>query len=304
MATKKEPKQRQIASAGKDGWPVYLAMCASAIRKQDEYVFKRSPRFVDIIAKATSVRVEKNGQTQTLDAMCERGCSRDELLYLLGMCENRGVTNALKMTGFDSDKLPQRLREIEKCAAVIRQLNGHAVAEGWGGTEFGKVLEMARVKRGMIASFLQLPACLDEYASLVKHASKYLGGKSDFYLSLAKAALVNFVRERTKDDHPKDVANLLSVMLGEEYGEVEHRVWQGTYHDRFTHYRPDPNDSPRLRAMKTLLECEAVVLYRMDILHPGKKYLRQVRKTVQRLTTSTQAYPWRQTTRRVLRRRC
>ena len=122
MATKKEPKQRQIASAGKDGWPVYLAMCASAIRKQDEYVFKRSPRFVDIIVKATSVRVEKNGQTQTLDAMCERGCSRDELLYLLGMCENRGVTNALKMTGFDSDKLPQRLREIEKCAAVIRQL--------------------------------------------------------------------------------------------------------------------------------------------------------------------------------------
>ena len=77
------------------------------------------------------------------------------------------------------------------------------------------------MKRGMIASFLQLPACLDEYASLVKHASKYLGGKSDFYLSLAKAALVNFVRERTKDDHPKDVANLLSVMLGEEYGEVE-----------------------------------------------------------------------------------
>lgn len=73
-------------------------------------------------------------------------------------------------------------------------------------------------------------------------------------------------------------------MLGEEYGEVEHRVWQGKYHDRFTHYQPDPNDSPRLRAMKTLLECEAAVLYRMDILHPGKKYLRQVRKTVQRLS--------------------
>jgi hypothetical protein len=119
-----------------------------------------------------------------------------------------GVTNALKMTGFESDKLPQRLREIEKCSAVIRQLNGHAVVEGWGGTEFGKVLEMARVKRGVIANFLQLPACLDEYSSLVKHASKYLGGKSDFYLSLAKATLVNFIREHTKDDHPKDARNL------------------------------------------------------------------------------------------------
>jgi hypothetical protein len=265
-------------------WPVRLATCESAIRKQDEYVLKNSPRFVDIIAKATSVRVEKNGQTHTLDAMCERGCPRVELLYLLGMCENRGVTNALKMTGFDSDKLPQRLREIEECAAVIKQLNGHAVAEGWGGTEFGKVLEMARMKRGRIASFLQLPACIHEYASLVKHASKYLGGKSDFYLSLAKAALVNFVRARTNDDHPKDVANLLSVMLGLKYAEVEHRIWQSKYQDRFTHHQPDPNDSPRLRAMKTLLECEAAVLYRMDILHPGTKYLRRVRKTVLRLS--------------------
>lgn len=166
MATKKEPKQRQIRSGVENGWPVWLARCESAIRKQDEYVFKHAPRFVDMIVKATLVRVEKNGQTQTLDAMCERGCPRDELLYLLGMCENRGVTNALKMTGFDSDKLPQRLREIEECAAVIRQLNGHAVAEGWGGTEFGKVLEMARVKRGMIASFLQLPASMGMPRSL------------------------------------------------------------------------------------------------------------------------------------------
>jgi len=271
-------------SGGNKGWPVRLAICESAIRKQDEFVFKHASRFVDIVAKATSVRVEKNGQTYTLDAMCERGCPRVELLYLLGMCENRGVTNALKMTGFDSHKLPQRLGEIEECAANIKRLNGHAVEEGWGGTEFGKVLEMARVKRGMIASFLQLPDCLHEYASLVKHASKHLGGKSDFYLNLAKAALVNFVRERTNDDHPKDVADLLSVMLGEEYGEVEHRVWQGKYQDRLTHYQRGPNDSPRLRAMKTLLECEAAVLYRMDTLHPGTKYLRQVRKTVQRLS--------------------
>ena len=274
--------KKQTASNDKNGWPVRLATCEAAIRKQDEYVFKHVPRFVDIIVKTTLAKVEENGQTETLDAMCKQGCPRVELLYLLGMCENRGVTNALKMTGYNSDVLKRKLREIEECAAVIKQLNGHTVAEGWGGTEFGKVLEMARVKRGMIASFLQLPGCLHEYASLVKHASRHLGGKSDFYLSLAKATLVGFVRERTKDEHPKDVAHLLSVMIGEEYGEVEHRVWQGKYQDRLTHHQPDPNDSPRLRAMKTLMECDAAVLYRMDILHTGKKYLRQVRKTVLR----------------------
>lgn len=269
-------------SEGKRGWRVRLALCESAIRKQDEYVFKHVPRFVDIIAKATSVRVEENGQTSTLEFLSERGCSRRELLYLLGMCENRGVTNALKMTGYNSARLKQRLREVEACAAALERINGHAVREGWGGTEFGKFLEMAQVKHSTLASFRQLPLQLREYASLVEHAARYLGGKSDFYLSLAKALLASFVRERTHDDYHKEVADLLSIMLGEQYGRIEHGVWRNLYQERLTHYRPDPQDPPSLRAKKTLLECEAAIFYRNDVLHTGDKYVRQERSTALR----------------------
>jgi hypothetical protein len=265
-------------------WPVRLATCESAIRKQDEYVFKHAPSYVDIIVKATSVRVEENGQTSTLEFLYEQGCPKRELLYLLGMCENRGVTNALKMTGYNSAALKQKLHEVEECASAIEQVNGHAVREGWGGTEFGKLLEMANVKRSTLASFLQLPLHLREYGSLVEHAARYLGGKSDFYLSLAKALLVAFVRQRTHDDHHKEVADLLSAMLGEEYGRLEHGVWRNLYQKRLMNYQPDPADPPSLLAKKTLLESAAAILYRMDVLHPGEKYVRQKRSTALRLS--------------------
>ena len=181
------------------GWAVRLARCESAIRKQDEIVSKHTPKFVDLIANATALRVGENNQEKTLQELVELRCPKRELLYLLGMCENRGVTNAQKMTGYDSDSLPRRLRDLEKCADAIERINGHGVPAGWGGTEFGKVLEMSREKRGgvsRIGGFLQLPTCIRDYASLVSHATKYLGGKSDFYLSLAKSLLVKFVREQ------------------------------------------------------------------------------------------------------------
>jgi hypothetical protein len=284
-AKKRTPRRKKTADNGK-GWPVHLAKCESAIRKQDKYVFRRVPRFVDEVVEATAAHVKKNRQTCALDFLCEQGCPQRELLYLLGMCENRGVTNAVKMTGFDPAELRKKLRDLRACADAIWKLNGHAEPQGLGGTEFGQLLEMAEVKRSTLANFLQLPIYLREYASLVDHAFKYLGGKSDFYLNLAKTLLVRFVRERTNKDYNKEVAKLLSVMVGLEYGDVEHRVFRGKYEKRFMHYRPDPTDSPSLRAKKTLLECVAAILYRMHTLHTGDQHLRQEGRTVLRPTDS------------------
>src|SRR5208282_500932 len=118
-----------------------------------------------------------------------------------GMCENRGVTNALKMTGHDSEELVKKLRELRECATSVCRINGHAVREGWSGTEFGKFLEIAKVKHSAIADFLQLTISLSEYASLVEHAARYIGGKSDFYLHLAKALLAGFVHQHASEYH-------------------------------------------------------------------------------------------------------
>jgi len=239
--------------------------------------------FVEGIA----ARMEKDGEVgiPALESLCEQSCPRRELLYMLGMCENRGVTTALKMTGYDSSELKQKLRDLRECADAVWQVNSHAVPYGWGGTAFGMFLEIAEVKSGKpstLAKFLDLPNHLLEYASLVEHSARYLGGKSNFYLSLAKALLVRFVHDHTNKNHDKTVANLLSVMLGTNYGEVDHRIWRSNYHRRHAHYRPDPPDSPVLRAKKTLLECEAAVFYRMDVGHPGEQYLRKNRLTISR----------------------
>jgi len=282
-ASRKSPKTRD--SEYGPSWPVNLAECEAAVCDQDEYVFRVVPRFVDSIIEATVKRVLAEGQEQTVDFLCKKGCPRRRLLYLVGMCENRGVTNAYSMTSYRSQELRRKLKAIKKCSKIVSRLNGHDVPAKWGGTEFAKFLGMAEVNTdgaNAIAVFLKLPTFLDEYSALVEHAVLYLGGKSDFYLNLAKILVVDFVQKYTKANHDRWTADLLSITCGLEYGESEHRVWRNAYSKRFKNYRPDPADSATLRAKKTLLECEAAVFYRMDVLLPSPQNIRDNRITVSR----------------------
>jgi hypothetical protein len=266
----------------KGGWPIRLAMCESAIRWQDERMFKKSPMFVDLVVSATIRKVRLHQVEDVVEELKKRGCPERELLYLLGMCENRGVGNSFSMIGFDPERWQTQMRRIRSAANKIERINGKDVREGWGGTEFGKFLEFAEAKRSkpsIIAEFLRLPNILREYLSLAEHATKYLGGKSDFYLGIAKARLVRFVRLHTGRYHHGRVATLLSVILRPEYGQIEHIVWFSLYQQRLQHYCPDRKDSAAVRAKKTLLECEAAIFYRMDVLHPGSKSIKQRRRT-------------------------
>jgi hypothetical protein len=267
-------KKRRSTSAGAViPWPVRIAMCESAIRKQDELLLKDgSPSpFVDLVVAETEARVKESGKSGSLEFLCIKGCPRRELLYHLGMCENRGVTNTVAMTGFESGELHKELKRIEGCAATIRGLNGDTFGE------FGDYDE-----RSTVYKFLTLPEMLLEYSALVKHAVKYIGGKSDFYLPLAKSLLVEFVYERTKDFHHAKVVDLLSVMLGSGYSELDHRIWYSKYLRRRKGYRADPADSPSLRMKKTLIEVHAAIIHRMDIHHGGDQCLRQNGSTIMR----------------------
>jgi hypothetical protein len=51
-----DTKRKQKRSDGNSGWRFRFAMCESAIRKQDEYVFKHVPRFVDAVVQETENR--------------------------------------------------------------------------------------------------------------------------------------------------------------------------------------------------------------------------------------------------------
>ena len=150
-------------------------------------MFKTVPSFVDIVVKATETKIRENQVADVVEELERKGCPKRELLYLLGMCENRGVGNSLGMTGFEPERLRTQLRRIRRAGKKIETINGADVPQHWGGTEFGKFLEFAHAKDGKpgtIVEFLQLPAMLNEYISLVEHAAKYLGGKSDFYLNI------------------------------------------------------------------------------------------------------------------------
>ena len=170
MSAKNQTKRQQKTRDGENGWPVRLAMCEAAIRKQDEAVFKGNSYFVDEIVRVTEARVReanktkalalsgktKKTQTDAFDFLCERGCPRRELLYLLGMCENRGVTNSVKMTGYDAEELRKILCVLRTRADALWAVSCY---------EFGRFLEAE--ERSTLFGFLRLPEMLLEYSALV-----------------------------------------------------------------------------------------------------------------------------------------
>lgn len=262
MPKREKPKRKQTTTDG--NWPVRFDLCESAVRFEDEYRLKYDPPLVDAGVKYMEARVKEEGQSETLDILVNQGCPRRELLYLLAMCENRGLSKTEMMVGHNSVALRLALKKITKCADMVSDLIC--------GGEFGRLLELP--EESTLFRFLNLPTELQEFATLVDHAVKYIAGRNDFYLHIAKARLANAVLKHTGKHHHKHVANLLSVNVGDGYAEAEHRVWHSTYLDRIERFQSDPEDSPAVRAKKNLLECRAAILLRLDVRHPGDKYLR------------------------------
>src|SRR5271156_3292822 len=132
-ASLKQTKERQTTVRRLNrGWPVRLAACESAIRSQDEQMFKTVPSFVNIVVNATKTKVGENQAAGVVEDLRKKGCPERELLYLLGMCENRGVGNSFSMTGFDPEQLQTQLRRIRHAAKKIETINGADVPEHWG----------------------------------------------------------------------------------------------------------------------------------------------------------------------------
>lgn len=262
MPKKRKPRPKQTAADG--DWSVRFDLCESAVRFQDEYRLEHDQPLVDAAEGLMEARIKEAGQSDSLILLCDKGCPRRELLYLLAMCENRGLSRTDIMLGRNSVAMRKSLKKIEACADDV----AHLLCDG----ELGRIL--ATEENSTLFDFVNLPTELQEFAALVDHAVKYIAGRHDFYLNIAKARLVNFVLKHTGKHHHKEVANLLWVNLGGEYGEVEHRIWHSNYLDRAERFRASPEDSPSLRAKKNLLECRAAILLRFDVQHPGNKYLR------------------------------
>jgi hypothetical protein len=190
----------------------------------------------------------------TLKTLCEAGCDREHMLYLLGACQNLGASSSKQFAGFDSETLKRKLKLIRKAADTLKVILGH---------EFGILLKDGKHFR----KYERLGDQLDQYSVLLEHGSKHLASKTDFYLHLSKAALQDYVQLETNAFHVKEVSELLGIVLEDEnYTENEHRLWMRTRQERRATYEREPHDSWVISVKKTLLEMRAAHLYRLEAI--------------------------------------
>jgi hypothetical protein len=245
--------KKQIAKPKTRPWPVKFLKAEEAIWCYDEFLRDKMPDVINRIANQTKLRIEEQNAMGCFHKLCKAGCHHTDLLYLLGTCENRGVQSTVKLTGYDSEELTIKLKMIRECAQTLEEINTR---------EFGLFIK----DRRHFKQHDRLAVTLRQYAGLVDHAARHLGGKTDFYLHVAKGRLIHYVREKTGAYHDKEVAETLAAVLDSAYSESDHRGWRNTYHKRISDYTREAGDTPALRAKKTRLEMRAATLYRSDTI--------------------------------------
>jgi hypothetical protein len=154
--------KKQIAKPKKTAWPLKFLKAEEAILCQDEFFRDKMPYVINRIAKQTELRIEEQNAMGSFQKLCKAGCHHTDLLYLLGTCENRGVQSRVKLTGYDSEELPVKLKMIRECAETLEEINKR---------EFGLFIK----DRRHFKQHDRLPVTLRQYALLVEHAATHLG---------------------------------------------------------------------------------------------------------------------------------
>lgn len=184
------------------------------------------------VLDAVSTLLEKRGAWDDLENLCQAGCEREEVLWLLGGCDGvPGITSSEGLFGRGADELRKNLRDIRHAADVISNLNRQP---------FGHLL------RGSISlgSLPDLPEHLRLYAAAVGAAQADFVG-SDWYLNIAKARLSDHVtyktdagRTRKRD---KEISSLIGAITNTSYGADAHRRWRHQHNDLLGNRTTDPD---------------------------------------------------------------
>jgi hypothetical protein len=171
----------------------------------------------------TTVKRQIQAASADLKALCDAGCDREEILWLLAGCySGPAFAPITKLLGRGDRALRSALQSIRNCADLIANLNQQP---------FGAFAH------GMASSFsiLQLPHTLNEYASLIQDATVAFGHGSYWYLHLAKARLVDYVTSVTGGVHDRQVSSLIDAMVHPKggYSESDQAKWRSRYYEDF-----------------------------------------------------------------------
>jgi hypothetical protein len=173
-------------------------------------------------------RVLEPAVAADLKALCDAGCDREEILWLLkGAYAGPAFAPIERLFGRQGRALTSARESITNCADLIANINQHPFGILVSATVWGHDL-------------LQLPARLREYASLIQEGSKAFRHGSHWYLHLTKARLVDHVRAFTGDVRDRQVSSLINAVLQPEagYSEADQAMWRSRYYQDFSGLDP------------------------------------------------------------------
>jgi hypothetical protein len=185
--------------------------------------YRHATREVAMKAKKPHSRTEDALADHVADsdlrALVEGGCSRAELL---GLLELAFLTDESwkKLLGVDLRKIKATMKQINKCADEIDQLNRseliHRLSIEHRDPRFVRIHESPT-----------LPDQLRKYASLIESLPQVFGPKHKVTMNAWKAWIVATISEDTGKNHDREVSSLIAAVLDDSsYSEKAHQAWR------------------------------------------------------------------------------
>jgi hypothetical protein len=206
------------------------------------------PIVVQALQRLEEVIQQGEGRN-SLAFLCERGCEREELIWLLATCSwDASHERVDQITELDDRKLKAALKRFAKCAGEVEQLSHRSAVQ--------KLL----TKSGVTRPF-QIPQDLRDFGALLEFISDL---RAHIYWVLARNRLIRYVNSCTGQFWDKPVAELIATVSNRDnYDEKAHRQWRFRNYGRAVELQLPAGASPALRnrakriTMWVFLVCEA-----------------------------------------------
>jgi hypothetical protein len=199
-------------------------------------------------AKIQEIIAEDSEAASSFKTLCEVGCDKDELLWLiLGCLFPPGYKSAEDVLGLSSPKLAATAKRIESCAGNIQTINENSI--------FGRFLRVSIDSR-----LVSLPSDLRTYSSLLREAARSFGHRTHSFLNIYKARMVDHVRHATGKFHDREIAALVAVITDKPgYAALEHGKWRQQHYARLERIDvlaplPATERNARLHGLRKMLE--------------------------------------------------
>ena len=237
---------------------VELARAYAFLDRNTFFYLKMNERsLLENLLKASETRIKEGNGSKDLRRLCDEGCEREELLWLVsGCCGPAIVLRTQQIFRRGVRLLNRNLQEMRSCADLAASLNGSLFAVLLRGTSFGTTLQ-------------SVPESLRALADLAEAAKRDFKN-AEWFLSIAKIRLTDHVTYKTHDGKPHDteVSGLIAAVTGKDYDEDAHRRFRSNprHHNLFSNKSRDPEgycsldpytvrtDSQRQETMSALVQ--------------------------------------------------